>query len=138
MKELAAIIWVFIIQCDVIRNLRIVLVEKHSPTYWKTTVGRILVGAGLNLSFPLSMQHHLYLGVFQVCVYAFLFDIQFNLPRIEKRPLLYMGSASLPERWFKNDRLKYFIIKVWLFLAGIMMLFYNEIANANLNLNYGF
>lgn len=128
MKEIAALIWIFLIQCDVIRNLRIVSVFERSPKYWKTTALRIILGAIVNLSFPFSMRDHFHFAMYQLFVYPFPFDLMFNLARIKKAPLMYMGSKSLPERLLAGKHIVYLSIKVWLVMAGLIVLYYDEIA----------
>lgn len=128
MKLLFLTIWLLLIQYDAIRNLRIVIVHKHSPTYWKTTALRIVVGLAFNAAFyqVFTLREHLLAGVCQLFVYALPFDLSMSIPRIKEAPIMHMGTKSLPERLLAGKHIVYLWIKVWLFLTGIMVLYYDH------------
>lgn len=122
-------IWLLLIQFDAIRNLRIVIVHRRSPVYWKTTVLRILVGLAFNAAFyqVFTLREHILAGICQAFVYALPFDLSMALPRIKEAPIMHMGTKSLPERLLAGKNIVWLWVKVWLFVTGILILYYDQI-----------
>jgi hypothetical protein len=131
MKEWAIILWFCFIQFDVLRNMTIIHVFYRVPDYDKTLWFRLwsglLICTVVNYRYGFSTVHFLQTGIMMLTIYPFAFDTLLNLFRAKK--FLHMGVASLPEKIFKGQALKYFIVKVWLFLAGLCVLYYQELLN---------
>lgn len=119
-------LWLLLIQLDAIRNLRIVSVFHRSPTYWKTTVIRIVAAVILQACFwhTFTRREHFLTGICQLFVYALPFDLSMSLARIEKAPIMYMGTKSLPERLLAGKHIIYLFLKFMLFVTGLMVLYY--------------
>jgi hypothetical protein len=127
MKALALTIWIILILIDVIRNIRIIEVDRHVPDYGKTLILRFWVGFVFNAVFLIIDGIHgawWQIGIMQVLIYAFTFDLFMNFGRA--RSFHYMGSASLPEKIFRGKHLVYLFLKFWLFAVGVTVLYYFE------------
>lgn len=125
MKELIITIWLLIISLDVIRNLNIICVRYQTPVYWKTTALRSIIALIVCIVFAGSVVQFIQIGIALWCTYSLPFDALLNLSRNKK--LLHMGEKSLPERLLAGKHLMYFCLKVWLFVTGICILYYQEI-----------